>query len=118
MKKVWFSVIMVVAMLATIAAAPNPGKVILLSTTNDSAGPTFTFSVSGKYAKSELSGDVHVIDGSDYQLYCNQPSANRVVCNTSRKVGGKNVTVVFGGASFWAYVPVQGEGGIIDWNNN
>ena len=68
-------------------------------------GPVFTFEVNGNFSRSALKGIVNVEGGGSYPLYCTQVDDTTVKCNTSQKVGAVDVSVTFGGATFWTYVP-------------
>jgi hypothetical protein len=110
MKKIQFVLILLalLAMLTSVAAAPMAGSAIsLIDVRNDAGGGViFIFNVNGQFSKSELKGSVEVqgVD-SNYGLYCTQKDDTTVHCTTSRKTGGENVKVTFGGAIFWTYVP-------------
>lgn len=98
------------AMLVSIAAAPLAGTAIaLIEVRNDPGGNIiFVFRVDGEFSKSELKGFVQVQGGdANYTMHCNQVETDRVNCTVSRKAGGKNVIVTFGGATFWASVPEE-----------
>ncbi len=113
--------------LTSLAAAPLAGSAIsLVEVRNDAGGGViFIFNVSGEFSRSELKGFVEV-QGADanYDLHCTQKDATTVHCTTSRKTGGQNVVVTFGGATFWTYVPdsrplpssCQFEYFVYDWN--
>ena len=107
MRFVWILFSLVI-FLTSLAAAPLAGSAIsLVDVRNDvGGGVIFIFSVNGEFSKSELKGFVEV-QGADanYDLHCTQKDATTVHCTTSRKTGGHNVVVTFGGATFWAYVP-------------
>ena len=94
--------------LTSLAAAPLAGSAISLVEvrTDPAGGVIFIFNVSGEFSRSELKGFVEV-QGADanYDLHCTQKDATTVHCTTSRKTGGQNVVVTFGGATFWTYVP-------------
>ncbi len=110
MRFVWILFSLVI-FLTSLAAAPLAGSAIsLVDVRNDAGGGViFIFNVSGEFSKSELKGFVEV-QGADanYDLHCTQKDATTVHCTTSRKTGGQNVVVTFGGATFWAYVPEAG----------
>lgn len=111
MKKYQFKVrlfLSVLAILTSMAAAPMKGRVISLDQVRNDmhGGVTFIFSVSGHFSKPELKGIVQVQgEDANYKLYCSQVEKTKVRCTTSKKVGGKNVVVTFGGSSFWTRVP-------------
>jgi len=107
MKKLFFTALMLTALLAVTVGTVFAGSALeLYQVQNNSSGPTFTFRVVGEFSQSELeSGFVQVDGGDAYPLYCAQTAPDEVVCHTSKKVAGKNVVVGFGGARFWDYVP-------------
>lgn len=111
MKKLQFKSMVFVsllAMLASIAAAPMSGAVItLIEVRNDGGGNViFVFRVSGGVSNSDLhNGWVQAQGGDGYGLHCNQVDEETIQCTTSRKAGGQNVIVTFGGSTFWAFVP-------------
>lgn len=111
MKKIQFRfmvLLSVLAVLVSIAAVPMAGSAIsLIEVRNDPLGGViFVFSVNGKLSKSELKGFVQVQGGdANYSLGCNQVDESTVQCTTSKKAGGNNVVVTFGGSTFWTYVP-------------
>ncbi|MBI5944126.1 MAG: hypothetical protein HY864_07140 [Chloroflexi bacterium] len=107
MRFVWI-ILSIAAMLASVAAAPLAGTALtLIEVRNDKHGDViFVFSVSGHFSKSELKGYVQVQgEDANYDLSCSQVDDVTVQCTTSRKTGGKNVVVFFGGSVFWAFVP-------------
>lgn len=110
MKKIQFVWVLLslAAMLATMAAAPMAASAIaLVEVRNDTGGNViFVFSVEGHFSKSQLKGFIQV-QGMDanFKMSCNQVDDSKVQCTTSKKAGGNNVIVTFGGATFWAYVP-------------
>ena len=110
MKKYLLTILVLLSMLiiqvGTVAAAPMAsGTVMLVSVDHGLKGPIFTFTVSDDFSKKQLKGNVHVQGGSDYGLHCAQQDDTRVTCTTSDKVSGVNVSVTFGGSTFWTYVP-------------
>lgn len=107
MRRFLFTAILLIALLAFSAGTVFAGSAMtLLEVRNDSAGPTFVFSVIGDFSRAELdNGFVHVENEEDLPLYCAQTSPTIVVCHTSKKAGGKNVVVGFGNARFWVRVP-------------
>ena len=110
MKKYLLTILVLLSMLiiqvGTVAAAPMAsGTVMLVSVDHGLKGPIFTFTVSGHFSKKQLKGNVHVKGGSDYGLHCAQQDDTRVTCTTSDKVSGVNVSVTFGGSTFWVFVP-------------
>lgn len=111
MKKYLITILALLAMLViqvgTVAAAPvraGTASLVLVQYV-PGKGPVFTFSVTGKFSKSELKGSLQVEGGSNYGLYCTQVDSSTVKCNSSAKVSGVNAVLTWGGASFWANVP-------------
>lgn len=106
-----FSIVLVVLSLLValvgVAAAPMAGRSVRLVGVQfvPQKGPVFTFEVSGNFSRSALKGTVHVQGGGNYPLYCTKVDDTTVKCNTSQKVGAENVSVTFGGSTFWTYVP-------------
>lgn len=102
-----FLLALLVSLVGTAAAAPlESGTAVLVGVEYvPSKGPVFTFSVNGKFSKSELKGKLSVQNGSNYGLYCTQVDEDTVTCNTSKEVSGVNVTFSWGGSTFWTYVP-------------
>ncbi len=87
-----------------VSAAPSADSApTLISAEAGTTGTVFLFHVSGKFAKSQLNGSVHVVNGEDYDLYCSQVDAETVRCTTSRRTLG-NVVVTFNGFLFWTFV--------------
>jgi len=111
MKKYLITILVLLSMLViqvgTVAAAPAASGVVTLISVEyvPKKGPVFTFSVSGNFSKSDLKGSLHVEGGADYDLHCTQVDESTVKCNASQKVAGINVSVTWGGSTFWAYVP-------------
>ena len=110
MKKYLVTILVLLSMLivqvGTVAAASMAsGTVSLVSVSHGFKGPIFTFTVSGDFSKKDLKGAVHVQGGADYGLHCAQKDDTTVTCTTSDKVSGVNVSVTFGGSTFWTYVP-------------
>lgn len=107
MKKVFFTALMLTALLAATVGTAFAGSALeLYKVQNNRGGVTFTFRVVGEFSASELaSGFVQVQGGDDFPLYCAQTAADTVVCHTSKKAGGHDVVVGFGGARFWTDVP-------------
>jgi hypothetical protein len=93
--------------LAGVAAAPMAASTVRLVGVQyvPQKGPVFTFEVTGNFSRSALKGTVNVQGGGNYPLYCTQIDDTTVKCNTSQKVATVNVSVTFGGSTFWAYVP-------------
>lgn len=110
MKRIFFTTLILTALLSVTVGTAFAGSALeLLSVENNGSGPTFTFRVHGEFSKSELeSGFVQVEGGDDFPLYCAQTDADTVVCHTTKKVGGHNVVVGFGGARFWTHVKEAG----------
>lgn len=108
MKKIQFSIVVLIVLLALTTSTVFAGQALeLIEVRNESAGPTFIFRVIGEFTKNELNtGFVQVQGGDPYTLHCGQPEDGRVVCHTTKKVGGSNVVIGFGNARFWTYVPL------------
>lgn len=111
MKKIVFTVFVLLALLAGTTGTAFAGSAWeLVKVSNDVGGPKFTFHVNGEFSKDELnSGFVTVEGGETYPLYCVQVDAETVKCHTSKKVGGNNVVVGFGGIRAWVKVPAASE---------
>ena len=109
MKKSLFTLLLLLTLLATTAGSAFAGSVVeLVGVNNNRSGPSFTFRVSGEFSQSELeSGFVKVEGGDSYQLHCAQQDETTVVCHVSKKAGGQNVVVSFGGSKFWTVVPEE-----------
>jgi hypothetical protein len=107
MKKYLITILTLLIMLVGQSAgtAAASGGVTLVGVSQTGHGAAFTFRVSGKFSKAELKGSVHVENGWDYALHCTQVDEDTVKCKTSQKVSGANVSVTFGGSTFWTYVP-------------
>jgi hypothetical protein len=107
MKKYLITVLTLLIVLAVQSAGivAAAGSLTLVGVSQTEKGPVFTFRVSGKFSKSELKGSVHVENGGDYKLHCTQVDDDTIKCNASEKVSGVNVSVSFGGSTFWTYVP-------------
>jgi len=110
MKKFIITILVLLSMMiiqvGTVAAAPMAsGTVLLVSIAHGFKGPIFTFTISGDFSKKELKGTVHVQGGADYGLHCGQVDDTKITCTTSDKVSGVNVSVTFGGSTFWVFVP-------------
>lgn len=93
--------------LVGVAAAPTPSGTTKLVSVEyvPQKGPVFTFEVSGKFSRSALKGTVFVQGGGSYPLYCTQIDDTTVKCNTSQKVEVVNVSLTWGGFTFWTFVP-------------
>lgn len=109
MKKLLFAGFLLLALLVSTTRDAFAGSALeLLEVTNGEAGPTFIFRVFGQFSRAELDdGFVSVSNGEDYPLYCVQVSEDRVICHTTKKVGGRDIVIGFGGARFWVTVPEQ-----------
>lgn len=107
MKKIFSTFFVLIALLAMTTGAAIAGSALeLVSVSNNGAGPTFVFRVTGELSQEELqSGFVSVEGGEDLPLYCAQQDETTVVCHTSKKAGASAVVVGFGGARFWVDVP-------------
>lgn len=112
MKKVLFTVLLLVSMLAATTGSVLAGSAIeLISVTNGGGGPTFTFRVSGEFSPNELKGSGHISGGDDFGLHCAQQDETTVICHAPKKASGQAVSLTFGGATFWADVPQPQLGG-------
>src|SRR5215213_5365054 len=115
-----FLLIMLASLVGPAAAAPlSSGSVTLLSVEYvPGKGPVFTFNVSGHFSRSDLKGFVHVEGGADFDLSCTQVDESTVKCTTSKKVGGTNAAIIWGGSTFWTSVPGAPEFcyGVYDWD--
>jgi hypothetical protein len=109
MKKVLFTVLLLLSMLAATTGDVFAGSALeLTSVTNSGGGPMFTFRVNGEFSRDELKGIVRVSGGGDdFILHCAQKDETTVVCHATKKISGQAVSVTFGGATFWANVPEQ-----------
>lgn len=110
MKKVLFVAFVIVALFASIAAAPMQTSVTLVGVSNGGGGPMFTFHVNGPVNLNN--GVVHSVEGEyqgDFPLFCKQEDENTVICHATKKLSGDWVTVEFGGSKFWVQVPEKGE---------
>ncbi|MCZ2127599.1 MAG: hypothetical protein LC099_07480 [Anaerolineales bacterium] len=108
MKRIFFVVLIVLGMLVASTGIALAGSAIELKLVrNDVAGPTFIFRVSGTFTNDELNSFVKVQGGDHVPLYCRQIEDDTVICHAARTIGGKNVTIYFGGAKFWVKVPEQ-----------
>jgi hypothetical protein len=122
MKKLLFTSLVLLTLLVVTAGTALAGSALeLVHVANNGGGPTFTFRVVGEFSDDELAGGfVQVEGGDDFPLYCSHTASDTVVCHTSKKVGGHNVVVGFGGARFWTYVkeytPRSYCSPIYDWN--
>jgi hypothetical protein len=107
MKRLFFASIVLTALLSMTVGTAFAGSALeLVSVQNNGGGPTFTFRVNGEFSPDELSGGFVQVEGGEvFQLYCAQTAPDTVVCHTSKKVGGHDVVIGFGGARFWEYVP-------------
>ena len=125
MKKALYTILFLLALLAslvgTAAAAPLTTKTATLVSVDYSTfkGPVFTFDVTGKFSRAELKGKLQVAGGGKYGLYCKQVDDDTVTCNSSKEVAEVNVTLFWGGLTFWAYVPGPSKFcyNIYDWND-
>jgi hypothetical protein len=109
MKRLLFTTLVLTALLSMTVGTAFAGSALeLVSVQNNGGGPTFTFRVNGEFSPDELSGSFVQVEGGDnFPLYCAQTAPDEVVCHASKKIGGKNVVVGFGGARFWTDVPEQ-----------
>ena len=129
MKKVLYTALflfaMLVSLVGTASAAPMAsGTATLVSVAYTEKGPVFTFDISGKFSRSDLKGILNVQGGGKYDLFCTQVDEDTVTCNTSKKVSGVNVSLTWGGFTFWTYVPEAPETpskyyyDVYDWNSD
>jgi hypothetical protein len=102
---------MLVSLVGTAAAAPlSSGTITLVSVEYvPQKGPIFTFHVTGHFSKADLKGFVHVEGGEDFTVSCTPVDDETVKCGTSKAAAGKNVSITWGGSTFWATVPVAPE---------
>jgi hypothetical protein len=109
MKRYLITVLTLLTMLAvqSVGIVAASGVITLVGVSWSESGPIFTFRVSGKFSKAKLKGSVHVENGGDYGLHCTQVDEGTVKCHTSKKVSGANVSVTWGGSTFWTYVPAS-----------
>ena len=109
MKKLFVTVLMLIALLTVTVGTAFAGSALeLYKVQHNSGGITFTFKVNGEFSADELaSGFVQVSGGDAFPLYCSQTAPDEVVCHTSKKVAGHDVVVGFGGARFWTDVPAE-----------
>ena len=77
-------------------------------------GPVFTFQVSGSFPRAALTGTLQVAGGGTYGLHCTQIDDTTVKCNTSQKVSAVNVSLSWGGSTFWTYVPAVPEPDVVE----
>jgi hypothetical protein len=77
-------------------------------------GPVFTFRVSDSFSRGALTGTLHVAGGGTYGLHCTQVDDMTVKCNASQKISAVNVSLSWGGSTFWTYVPAAREPEVLD----
>ena len=119
MKRIFATVLVLLTLLVLTTGTAFAGSALeLVDVRNNAGGPTFIFRVTGEFAESELTGGVVSVEGGeDFPLYCAQTDADTVVCHTSKKIGGENVVVGFGGARFWTFMPTEIRCyPVYDWN--
>ena len=103
---IFLTVFSLVVALVSIAAAPMAAGTATLIGAGyvEGKGVVFTFHIDGKVSKSDLKGSVHVNGGGDYGLDCVQQDAETVKCTAPKAVAGNDVSVTWGGSTFWTYV--------------
>lgn len=105
-----FSVVLIVLSLLValvgVAAAPKaPGAVTLIGAGYvEGKGVVFTFHITGKVSKSDMKGGVTVDGGGNYGLDCVKVDSETVKCTAPKGVAGHDVTVTWGGSTFWTHV--------------
>lgn len=105
-----FSVVLIILSLllalVSVAAAPKTSGTATLIGAGyvEGKGVVFTFHIDGKFSKSDLKGNVHVEDGGNYGLDCVTVDSETVKCTAPKAVAGHNVTVTWGGSTFWTFV--------------
>lgn len=107
MKKILPVVFVIVALFATIAAAPMASSVTFVGVSNGGGGPMFIFRVDGPV---NLSGVVHSVQGEyqgDFPISCVQQDETTVVCHAPKKLSGSEVTVEFNGVKAWVQIPEE-----------
>lgn len=117
------TVFSLVVALTTIAAAPMAAGTATLIGAGyvEGKGVVFTFHIDGKVSKSDMKGRVHVEGGGNYSLDCVKQDSETVKCTAPKAVAGNNVSVVWGGFTFWTHVAGIPEGPeycylIYDWD--
>lgn len=110
MKKVLYTTLVLLAMLfsavGTAAAAPMAAGTVTLIGAGyvEGKGVVFTFHVDGKVSRSAMKGSVHVDGGGNYGLDCVQQDSDTIKCTAPKAVAGNNVSVTWGGSTFWTHV--------------
>lgn len=105
-----FSVVLIVLSLLValvgVAAAPKaPGAVTLIGAGYvEGKGVVFTFHITGNVSKSDMKGSVHVDGGGNFGLDCVKVDSETVKCTAPKGVAGHDVTVTWGGSTFWTHV--------------
>jgi hypothetical protein len=110
MKRIFFSSVVMVALLALTVSTVFAGNALsLIQVRNDEGVPTFVFRVNGSFTNAELNSQGYVLVSGDeeYGLHCAVQDETTVVCHTSKKAAGQRVMVHFGGSDFWTVVPVE-----------
>lgn len=105
MKKILPVVLVIVALFATIAAAPMASSVTFVGVSNGGGGPMFIFRVDGPV---NMNGIVHSVQGEyqgDFPMTCTQQDETTVVCHVPKKLSGNEVTVEFNGVKAWVHIP-------------
>lgn len=103
---IFLTVFSLVVALVSIAAAPMAAGTATLIGAGyvEGKGVVFTFHIDGKVSKSDLKGSVRVDGGGNYGLDCVQQDAETVKCTAPKAVAGNDVSVTWGGSTFWTYV--------------
>jgi hypothetical protein len=101
---------LLVALVGVAAAPMAAGAVSLVGVEYvPNKGPVFTFQVNESFSRSALTGTLQVAGGGSYGLHCTQVDDTTVKCNSSQKVSAVNVSLSWGGSTFWTYVPAAPE---------
>lgn len=92
--------------LVSVAAAPKASGSATLIGAGYVAGKgvVFTFHIDGKFSNSDLKGSVFVDGGGKYGLDCVKVDSETVKCTAPKAVAGHDVTVMWGGSTFWTHV--------------
>ncbi|MCZ2127597.1 MAG: hypothetical protein LC099_07470 [Anaerolineales bacterium] len=118
MKKTFFALLTLLGLLfASVGTAFAGTAIELTQVRNDEAGPTFIFRVSGSFSADELNSFVKVQGGDRVPMYCRQLDDKTAICHAARTIGGKNVTIYFGGSKFWTKVPDRAPYCYKAWNS-
>ena len=92
--------------LVSVAAAPRAAGAVTLIATGyvEGKGVVFTFHITGNVSKSDMKGGVTVDGGGHYGLDCVKVDSETVKCTAPKAVAGHDVTVIWGGSTFWTHV--------------